>query len=102
MRKIRILLEYRCYPVWIYNEKGEIVLNDLPDELRNEIDIQNLLNDIQAIYDSLFIDNKIEFRYKGLDNEVEEKELLSKLTKVIQLIESKIGNTYKIENSVNF
>ena len=30
------------------------------------------------------------------------KELLSKLTNVILLFESKIGNTYKIENSVNF
>ncbi len=102
MRKIRILLEYRCYPIWVYNEKGEIVLNDVPNELKNEIDIQNLLKDIQDKYDSLFIDNKVEFRYKGFDNVVEEKKFISKISKVVQLIESKVGNTYKIENSVHF
>ena len=102
MRKIRILLEYRCYPIWVYNEKGEIVLNDVPNELKNEIDIQNLLTDIQDKYDSLFIDNKVEFRYKGFDNEVEKKKFISKISKVVQLIESKVGNTYKIENSIHF
>lgn len=101
MRKIRVLLEYRCYPIWIYNEKGEIVLNDLPDELKNEIDIQNLLKDIQDTYDSLFIDNKVEFSYKGFNSEVEEKEFMRKVTKVVQLIESKVGNVYKIENNVD-
>jgi len=102
MRKIRILLEYRCYPIWVYNEKGEIVLNDVPNELKNEIDIQNLLTDIQDKYDSLFIDNKVEFRYKEFDNEVEKKKFISKISKVVQLIESKVGNTYKIENSIHF
>jgi len=102
MKKLRILLDYRCYPIWVYNENGEIVLNNLPDELKAEIDLQNLLKDIQDTYDSLFIDNKIEFRYKGFDNEVEENEFLSKISKVVQLIESKVGNAYKIENSVHF
>lgn len=102
MKKIRIILEYRCYPVWVYNEKGEILLNDLPDELKNEIDIQNLLKDIQETYDSLFIDNKIEFRYKGFDNEVEEKEFIRKISKVVELIKLTVGNTYTIENSVHF
>lgn len=102
MKKLRLLLEYQCYPLWVYNEKGEIVLNDLPDELKAEIDIQNLLKDIQATYDSLFIDNKVEFRYKGFDNEVEENEFRGKLAKVVQLIGEKMGNIYKIENSIDF
>lgn len=97
-----MLLEYRCYPLWVYNEKGEIVLNDLPDELKAEVNIQNLLEEIQDIYDSLFIDNKVEFRYKGFDNEEEENEFRGKLVKMVQLIEAKMGNFYKIENSIDF
>lgn len=39
MRKIRVLLDYGAYPIWVFNEKGELVYTDLPDELRNETDI---------------------------------------------------------------
>lgn len=102
MRKIRILLEYHCYPIWLYNEKGEIVLNNLPDEFKSEIDIQNILKDIQDTYDSLFIDNKVEFRYKGFDSIEEEDAFRGKLAKMIQLIEERMGNLYKIENSIDF
>lgn len=101
MRKIRILLDYRCYPIWVFNEKGELMCNDLPDELRNDVDVQKNLEDIQRIYESLFIDNAIEFRYKGFDSEVKKSEFLSKLSRVMQLIELKVGNIYKIENRVN-
>ncbi|QDR79929.1 hypothetical protein [Sporomusa termitida] len=102
MKKLRLLLEYQCYPLWIYNEKGEIILNDLPDELKTEVDIQNLIKDIQVTYNSLFIDNKVEFRYKGFDNEAEENEFRDKLTKMVQAIEKNMGNIYKIENSIDF
>lgn len=102
MKKLRMLLEYQCYPLWVYNEKGEIVLNDLPDELRAEVDMQKLLEEIQAIYDSLFIDNKVEFRYKGFDNEEEEIKFRGKLDKMVQLIEVKMGKIYTIENSIDF
>lgn len=36
MKKIRILLDYRCCPIWVFDEKGELMRNDLPDELRND------------------------------------------------------------------
>lgn len=102
MKKLRILLEYRCYPLWVYNEKGEIILNDLPNELKAEVDLQSLLKDIQTTYDNLFIDNKVEFRYKGFENEEKENEFKGKLAKMVQLIEAKMGNVYKIENSIDF
>jgi len=75
--------------------------NDLPDELKNEAEIQELLQDIQVTYDSLFIDTEVEFKYKGFDDEVGKNEFLRKISKVMQLIESKIGNIYKIENRIN-
>ncbi|WP_066244858.1 hypothetical protein [Anaerosporomusa subterranea] len=102
MKKIKMLLDYKCYPMWVYNEQGELIKNDLIDELKGEKAIEELLNEVQSTYESLFIDNKIEFRYKGFADEVKKKEFLSQLAQVIQLIELKVGNSYKIENKVNF
>lgn len=33
MEKIKIELDYKCFPVWIYNDNNELVTNDLPEYL---------------------------------------------------------------------
>ncbi|CEE00434.1 hypothetical protein BT1A1_0579 [Caldibacillus thermoamylovorans] len=69
MNIIKIFLEYQCYPIWIYNEQGELVDNDLVEELKGEDEIDNMLLEIQNIYDSPFEDNAINFEFKGFSNE---------------------------------
>lgn len=67
--EIKIILEYNCYPVWLYDENSEIIYTLLPDELRPDFEIDSLFDNIQSKYDALFIDNDREFRYIGFENE---------------------------------
>ncbi len=32
MKKLRLLLEYGCYPVWSYDEDGVLDWNDFPED----------------------------------------------------------------------
>ncbi len=32
MRKLQLLLEYGCYPVWSYDEDGVLDWNDFPED----------------------------------------------------------------------
>jgi hypothetical protein len=57
MKKIRLLLEYKSYPMWIYDENDELIDNDIIEELKSEKEINEMLMEIQVIYDSLFIDS---------------------------------------------
>jgi hypothetical protein len=86
MKKIRLLLEYKCYPIWIYNENDELVDNDIVEELKIERDIDEMLMEIQGIYDSLFIDDSKTFEYKGFVNSMVRAEFLEKIDKVVVLI----------------
>ena len=36
MNTLKYSLEYHCYPIWNYDETGELSDNDLPVELRND------------------------------------------------------------------
>ena len=36
--KIRLMLEYNTYCVWLYNENGEIIDNDNPPEWKDDQD----------------------------------------------------------------
>ena len=35
-KEIRLMLEYECYPLWIYDEKGFLIDNDLIDEIKKD------------------------------------------------------------------
>ena len=36
LKRIRLLLDYSCYPVWLYDENNEIVDNDNPPEWNDD------------------------------------------------------------------
>jgi len=100
MNIIKIFLDYQCYPMWIYNEQGELVDNDLVEELEGEGEIDNMLLEIQNVYDSLFEDNAINFEFKGFSNENEKTVFFKKIENAIILIKEKVGDKYLIENKV--
>lgn len=41
---LKYSLEYHCYPFWNYTKDGELVDNDLPEELRKDIELDYLLH----------------------------------------------------------
>ena len=93
-------LEYKCYPMWIYGEDGEFIDNDLVEELQDDNEVDVILTSIQDAYDRLFEDNKLVFRYKGFKNEKEKKQFIMRIQSAINLIKSKVGNKYIIENCI--
>jgi hypothetical protein len=101
MKKNRFLLSYQCYPLWVYNEKGELIGDKLPIELTYDEDIKKLLDYIHEIYDSLFENNEFIFEYKGFKTEKEKETFLNKINEVTNLIKSKIGDKYIIENHID-
>ena len=101
MKKIKISLEYKCYPLWVYDQDNNLINNDLVGELKNEIEIENQLNEIQEIFNGLFEDNPILFEYKGFSKMSDKENLQKKINKLILEIEEKIGNKYIIENKIN-
>ena len=40
MRAIRIQLEYKCYPVWLYDDDGIIGDTALPPELSDDRELE--------------------------------------------------------------
>ncbi|MCG3089824.1 hypothetical protein [Sporosarcina cyprini] len=102
MKKIKIFLEYKCFPMWVYNENDELVENDLVEELKNDAEIDNMFVEIQSIYDGLYEDDAINFEFKGFTNEIEKNEFILKIKNATTLVREKVGNKYIIEKKLNF
>lgn len=97
MNTLIIRLEYGCFPVWIYNDNGELILNDLPWELSADQEIDEAFIEIQNIYDSLFIHDSAEAEYIGFQSESEKLDFLQIIDNAINLIKMKMGTLYVIE-----
>jgi|SRR5690625_581804 len=101
MNKIKIFFEYQCFPMWVYNENGELVDNDLVAELKNDIEIDNMFVEIQNIYDGLYEDDAINFEFKGFTNELEKRVFIQTVENLVSLVREKVGHKYLIENKLS-
>jgi len=98
--KIKLYLEYQCYPMWIYDENGELVDNNIASELMNEQSIVKALDAIQETYDNLFEDNEVSFEFKGFAQEQDREHFLRLVSETANSIESKLSDNYKVENKI--
>lgn len=101
MIKLRLSLEYRCYPLWIYGENDEFIDNNFPDELDSYIEIDTLLDEIQSDFDGLFIDNEKVFDYVGFSDNDSREMFSNKINRVEKMIRKAIGAHCILENKVD-
>lgn len=99
-KRIKLMLEYGCYPMWVYSETGEFLCNDLIDALKGAAEIEVLLEEIQTAYDALFIDDAVEFAYKGFETVEAKAAFLRNVSRLMQLLEETLGDAYAVENKM--
>ncbi len=98
MNTLKISLEYRCYPIWEYSEDGDLIDNDLPEELLSDKELDELLLDIQNTFNSLFVDTPKEFFEKGFDSEEERAEFVNKILLAESILKIRYGDKYIVDN----
>lgn len=101
MSKIKVYLDYQCFPIWVYDDNGILIDNVLPKELEEDKNVEDSLIEIQNIYDGFFIDNAIEFKFIGFRSEPDRLNFLTKIDDAINLLKIKVGDLYSIENKIN-
>jgi hypothetical protein len=101
MTTLRISLEYNCYPVWIIGSDGDIIDNDLPEDIRNIKGLDDLFLKIQDMFDSCFVDTPKEFTPQGFSSEKEKAAFLELVKEADAWLRKEAGGTYIVENHVN-
>lgn len=100
IKKIRLLLEYNTYCVWLYNEKDEIIDNDNPPEWNDDQELTDAFMAVSDIYDTFFIDNEKEFSFIGCGDEDTLKELQNAVSLAVDLLIKKNNGKYTIVNDI--
>lgn len=95
MKKIRLYLDYHCFPVWSYDENGSLIWDDFPPDDQPGGRLEELKNIIVDEYDSLFNDGH-EFSYKGFSSKEEAQKFVSHLDEFKKLVKEKYSKNYEI------
>lgn len=97
MKIIRIKFEYKCFPVWIYSDNNVLIENDLPPNLIGDSEIDPKFVALQEKYDSLYVDDGKEFKFKDFKNYKSKEEFIAELNYVIESMKQKISDDYVVE-----
>lgn len=97
MKKIKIYFDYQCFPIWIYDDNGEMIGNDLPKELIDDKELDYAFVKLQNIYDKLFTDDSIEFKYIGFSSKSDREEYLKMIDDSVNILKVKLADSYDIE-----
>lgn len=93
---LKLKLEYKCYPVWIY-ENGKVIDNDLPRYTDEYEVVDELLCELQRIYDNSFVDDGVQFDFIGLSEEQKLK-IMTIVDRTIDIL----SKQFTVENTINF
>ena len=102
MKIIRIKFEYKCFPVWIYSDNNVLIENDLPPHLIGASEIATKFVALQEKYDSLYVDDGKEFKFKDFKNYKNKEEFIAELNYVIGAMKQKISDDYIVEEREDY
>ena len=99
---IRIIFDYKCFPVWIYNDKGQLITNDLPEYLIGDEIIDPIFVTLQEQYNNLYIDDDKEFKFKGFVSDDDEKKFLENVSKAVDLLKQRVNKSTVVKFDKNY
>ena len=102
MKTVRLMLEWGCDPVWIYEEDGITSSPGLPCELENNKELVDLMNKISNEFDSQYVNTEREFSDVGFKTEAKKKKFKQDLIRFSAMIKKAIGDKYKFVDDFDY
>ena len=101
MKTMRIQLEYKCYPVWIYDDEGLVEDTALPPELASDNALDERFRSLQDRFDATYVDTATEFYNKGFASPEDEAAFESDLKVAVAELADKCPAGYTLETAPN-
>lgn len=97
MKKVRLNLEFGAYPLWILGEDGTLIDTAAPKELKEDEVFLGKLDKMQRMYESLFVNDAMDFEYIGDTMPGVRKEVEKFFKEIEEDLKEKVGDSYEIE-----
>ena len=102
MKKLRLFLEYGCYPVWSYDEEGMLIEDDFPEDDKPTERLEELKTVIAKEFASTFINNEHEFSPKGFDSKEDARKFIAHLDEFRALVKERYPDYEVVDDFYDF
>ncbi len=99
MKTIKIQLEYQCYPIWIYDDEGNVEDTALPPELVDDHELDEKFISLQKRFDGTYVDTSTEFYNKGFSSPEDKTAFDADLRVAVSEFIEKCPEFYSVEVS---
>lgn len=99
---IKLDLEYGCEPIWLLDEDGLTIDTTLPDELKGDKDLMELMHEITQEYDGQWINNSKEFTFVGFKTPEDKAKFKSDLIRFATEIKARLKGKYEIIDAFHY
>lgn len=102
IKYLRVMLEYKTYCLWLYDDEDMVIDNDNPPEWDDDTELTDAFMAVSDLYDTFFIDTKYEFAYIGCPDEETRLKLIDLFNHAMDLLIKKNNGKYPIKVDVSF
>lgn len=102
IKYLRIMLDYKTYPIWLYGEDGLAIDTDNPPEWADDTELTDAFMVVSNLYDTFFINTKYKFSYIGCPDEETRLKLIELFNHAMDLLIKKNNGKYPIKVDVSF
>lgn len=109
-KRLKLMFDYGAWCLWLYDEYYSLMgpfnvqirdngsFNDeMPEELlKGQTELMEMIDKLEEDYMALFINNEIEFSYKGFDSRQHAEEFVKLLNDVWTGLNKVLGSKYKL------
>jgi len=107
-KRLKLMFDYGAWCLWLYDEYYSLINNveicddgtfcgDIPEELlKGQTELIKMVNKLETDYMALFINNEIEFSYKGFDDRRHAEGFVKLLNDVWNRLNKVLGGKYKL------
>lgn len=101
VKEVRLMLEYQCYPIWLYDENGSFIDNDLISEIEENRHLLEILEELQRQFDGLYLDSQEKCEYIGFTSELDKGKFEEMAINVYTELCIALGRKYSVLNMID-
>lgn len=68
-KTLKLMPEYQCYPLWLYDSDGTLIDNIIPESLQANKELMDALTSVQQQFDALYTNAPQTYPYVGFPDE---------------------------------
>ena len=91
-KTLKLMPEYQCYPLWLYDSDGTLIDNIIPESLQANKELMDALTSVQQQFDALYTNAPQTYSYVGFpDEKWRERQQNTRRTRQVKSLRSTVG-----------